>query len=295
MKRILLAPLLVALLFAACSAQQRVPVGSVDTVRSLLWRIDKAGSKTSWLFGTMHMICSEDYLWTEAMEQGLRQSSLVCLEMDMDDPATIMQVAAGMMDTGGRTLRDYFTPQQYERLEQYVRDSLGMNLALFSRMKPFALQALFVTNIDDCSEQLSYESEIMNAAKKQGKEVVGLETAAQQLALVDRISVDSIVAAVMEMVDNPDPGTAEYQAMLAAYRSQDLERLHRIVMETEGIAELSGPFLEERNRAWIGRMAELMQGESVFFAVGAGHLWGAQGLIQLLRERGYTVTPVQTQ
>src|SRR5690606_11980986 len=99
MKRILLAPLIVALLFAACSGQQRAPAGSVDTVRSLLWRIDKAGSKTSWLFGTMHMICSEDYLWTEAMEQGLRQSSLVCLEMDMDDPATIMQVAAGMMDT----------------------------------------------------------------------------------------------------------------------------------------------------------------------------------------------------
>ena len=63
--------------------------------------------------------------------------------MDMDDPSVMMQIAMGMIDNSGRTLKDYFTPEEYALVESFVNDSLGMNIAMFQQMKPAALQSLF--------------------------------------------------------------------------------------------------------------------------------------------------------
>jgi len=284
--------LFVSIFASSCTAGPESPGADKPEGNTLLWKVERKGVKTSWIFGTMHMICKDDYVWTPAMERALKQSESVCLEMDMDDPSVMMEVAAGLMETGGKELKDYFTPEEYSRLERYVTDSLNGNLAIFAKMKPFALQSLFINKLGNCGAFVSYENKIMEEAQKQKKEILGLETAARQLALVNSIPADTLVSSIMEMVDHPQGDRKEYEAMIAAYRSQDLPELHRILMETSSMADLSGPLLEQRNEEWIGKMENMMNAQSVFFAVGAGHLSGEKGVISLLREQGYTVTGV---
>jgi uncharacterized protein YbaP (TraB family) len=270
------------------------PTYAQNSGQGLLWRITGPGlDKPSFLFGTIHLICPSDYFWTSAMQRSLDSTEQVCLEMDMDDPNLQMQIAMGLIDKSGKQLREYFSPEAYSRLERFATDSLGTNLNMLQPMKPAALVSLLTSMTLSCSQPLSYETRIMEAAQKSGKEILGLEAASEQLELLDQMPADSIVKAVMAMTEDMDGQRQELNLLVSAYKSQDLQRLYDLTMElNDGTADMK-KFLDERNHKWISRMERHMKAKPTFFAVGAGHLWGPKGVIALLREAGYTVSPVK--
>lgn len=262
--------------------------------KSLLWRISsKELKKPSYLFGTIHLICPGDYNWTDKMEQSLEQADAVCLEMDMDDPGIYRQIAQGMVDTSGKTLKEYFTEEEYGLLAKYVADSMGMDITVFANMKPAALQTVLVGKTFDCDNPVSYENNIMQEAQHDKKEILGLERVDEQLDLFDNLSPDSVVKDLLEVVRGNDGSKDEYDQLVTAYKNQDLPALHALI-QSSGAKDFDlGGFIDTRNEKWIPRMVEKMDQRAIFFAVGAGHLWGDQGLISLLRKQGYTVEPIK--
>lgn len=292
MKRVfrLLLPLLLFLAGSdAPKAQQKTASN-----KSLLWRISGKHMKTpSYLFGTIHIICPKDYIWTSRMKESLKKSEEVCFEMDMDDPSVLMKVATGLMDNSGKTLEDYFTPEQYKQVEAYVRDSLGMNISLFRNMKPAALESMITGKNVACENPISYEDKIMEQAKADKKEILGLEQPEEQIELFDNLPTDSVVKEVMEIINGKSNDDDEYKKLVNAYKRQDLPELYNLMRSSgESPIDLAG-FLDDRNQRWIERMVEKMDQKSVFFAVGAGHLWGENGVINLLRKEGYKVEPLK--
>ena len=280
--------LLTVLLNLTAGAQQ------TETNKSLLWRISgKELSKPSYLFGTIHMICKDDYLWTEKMKTTLDKSDKVCFEMDLDDNTVMMQVATGLIDHSGKKLRDYFTPDQYTLIAKYVKDSAGMDIAMFESMKPVALQTMIATKSSMCDNQVSYEDQIMQTAIKDKKEILGLEEPKEQLDALESIPTDSVIKELMDVVANNKSDDAEYTQLISAYKNQDIPALYKIITATKELGEDMGVFLDERNKKWIARMENKMKPSSVFFAVGAGHLWGNNGVINLLRTQGYKVEPIK--
>lgn len=282
------------LLCAACD--QTHGQGSNDQdAKSLLWQVSsKQMKKPSYLFGTIHLICPEDYLWTPAMDRTLKKADEVCFEMDMDDPSLLMEVAMGMVDMTGKTIKEYFVNEaDYKKVAAFITDSLGMNLTMFQQLKPAALQALFATKAVSCAAPVAYENNIMELAKKQGKEITGLEKASEQLALFDNMPIDSVIKDLVEIATDYGDEQGEYKEMVASYKKQDLSALNRLIEKAQENGEDMRAFLDERNNKWIERMVERMDQRSIFFAVGAGHLGGKNGVITLLRKAGYTVTPIK--
>lgn len=265
-----------------------------DSTQSLLWKISSPEmSAPSYLFGTIHLICKDDYIWTEKMNKSLTQAKEVCMEMDMDDPSILMEVASGMISAEGKMLSDYFSKEDYALVEQFYKDSLGINISMLATMKPIVLQTLITSNVTTCDSTVSYELKISDEAKRQNKEITGLETASEQIALLNKIPIDSIISDVIKYVKGDLEELEEYHAMIAAYRTQNLPALHELILKAKEEGDDMNAFLDERNIRWIDRMTDKMDQKSVFFAVGAGHLWGDNGLINLLRSHGYTVEPVK--
>ncbi len=260
---------------------------------SLLWRISsKEMKKSSYLFGTMHLICPEDYVWTPAMKRSLNASESVCFEMDMDDPSILMDIASGMISNDGVSLQSYFTDAEYKKIEQFISDSLNLNLGQFRQMKPSALQTILAINMIDCTAPISYESNILQEAQKQKKYIVGLEDAREQLSLLDSIEPSSIVKDILYTIDSGSYEKELYNKMASLYKRQNLPALYAYMLSSKNQSDNLDAFLDERNQRWISRMVEKMDQSSVFFAVGAGHLWGENGLVNLLRKEGYTLTPI---
>ena len=258
--------------------------------KSLLWKISGNGiQKPSYLFGTIHIICKEDYVWTKTMAKSLAQCEEICMEMDMDDPNILTKIAFAMVETNGKKLQEYFSTNDYKLVEKYFKDSLSINIEMFATMKPIVLQTLLTSTSFTCDSSVSYEVKLSEYAKQHEVEVTGLETPEEQIKLLEQIPVDSIISDLVATAKGIKNDDSLYYSMIAAYTHQDLPELYELILKAKEEGDNMNVFLDERNQKWIDRMTEHMEQKSVFFAVGAGHLWGESGLINLLRQNGYTV------
>ena len=262
--------------------------------KSLLWQVSGKGlDKPSFIFGTIHLICSSDYIWTSKMQQAFQKAQEICFEMDMDDPAVMMTIAMGLMDNSGKTLEDYFKPEDYKKLSNYIRDTLGMSISMLESMKPTILPIIFTGKSSHCKTTVSYEEKLMDAARKAKKNIVGMEKPEEQIELFNKLPTDSVIKEVMDMVNGIDQEDTTYNKMINAYKTQDLPALDDLINRSKELDDNMTAFVDERNIKWIPRMVDMMDQKSMFFAVGAGHLWGENGIINLLRKEGYAVKPLR--
>lgn len=280
--------LLFSLFTALMSIAQKVP-----TEKSLLWQISGKGIKTSYLFGTTHQICKDEFLWTPAMDKALLSSEKVCMEMDMDDPSTMMTVAQGMISKDGKKLSDYFTAEEFELLGNYITENTTYNIDMFQMMKPIALLSLLIESSATCDNITSYEAQIVEKAKEQDKEIVGIESPQEQLAALSALNSDSIKFYLMEAVNGNTQSMEEMAKIIELYKQQDIAGLQDFI-ESSSASNMGGmnELLPERNKKWIPRIEHMSNDHAIFYAVGAGHLGGKEGVIYLLRKQGYKVEPV---
>jgi len=259
---------------------------------ALLWRITGKGSNPSYLYGTMHIVCAEDMSIGDSLKSAMDRSGRLYLELDMDDPMMMMKTAQLSMLKEG-SIKELAGQERFERIEKFMKDSIGLPSTLFNRMKPFALMSLMYTKIPACGRTESYEQRLMDMAKKDKKEVVGLETVEEQFALFDRIPDTAEVRMVMDMIDDFDAQRRQFSDMTQLYLKKDLNGLGAMIQSSPDMAGMEDVLLWDRNRKWIPTMEKAMSSGPVLFAVGAGHLPGEEGVIRLLRKAGYRVEPVE--
>jgi uncharacterized protein len=261
---------------------------------SLLWQISGNNlTSPSYLLGTFHLLCKDDIHFSEPLKQALANSREVYLELDLDDPATLMGGLMLMNMKGGKKLKDLYTETEYKRLSTFFKDSLQTPIGIFQQMKPEFLVALLYPKMMPCNTSSSVEESIMQLAKAGGKEIKGLETMAFQASVFDSIPYEKQAEELLRTIDSLEQSKIYFGLMLDAYKEQRLDKIESIISDPAyGETENQDLLLDNRNKNWIGQLKEIMKKGSVFTAVGAGHLVGKNGLIALLKVAGYTVRPL---
>lgn len=277
-----------------CMAQNKKAHPSAHNMPpALLWKISGNGLPApSYILGTIHLICHDDFLWTAQMQKAFNDAEKVVFEMDMDDPDLQREVSSGLMMQDGKSLKDLLSEQEYARLAQFSSDSLGMPLDMVQHMKPFALMNLLSMKALNCTIPESYEGNIAAMAAKAGKEIRGLETAKEQLDVLAGMNIDSAARQLMDIINNYDSLQVQYDQLLHAYKKQDLHGLYQLILASPDFRNDLNALLFDRNKKWIPRIEKMIRPGTSFIAVGAGHLWGKQGVLQLLREKGYRIDPL---
>ncbi len=288
MKRTKIIVLFLTLSFSFPAKAQQKP----DTQKALLWEISgKNLTAPSYLYGTIHMICPADFSMSDTIIKRFEKTKSLFLEIDMDDPSMNMKtLQLSMMKEG--SLKDLYTADEYKELEKFMKDSIGMPLMIFNKMKPFTLLSIMYTKVLPCSGMESYEQHFLDMAKKQKKEINGLEKLEDQFAVFDNIPDSAEAQMILEMVRHFADQKKEFSKMTEAYKAKDLTAMAAMISDSPDMAGYEDILLVNRNRNWIPVIEKAMQKESTFFAVGAGHLPGNDGVIRLLRDAGYTVKPV---
>ncbi len=267
---------------------------------ALMWRISGNGlTVPSYLYGTIHMIATPDFFMTDATKAALESADRVTFEIDMDkmtNPVRQLGMLRKAVMPDGIQLQDLLKPTEYREVEAFFAKK-GMQMKLLDRVKPMFVTML--TTDDGASmkngKMKSYEMEFYEMAKQGDKKVSGLESMKSQMAIFDSIPYAEQAKMLYESIKGGnDGGEKQFARMVTCYKAQDLDCLQaEMQAEGNGMGGYEDVLLNNRNRNWIPIMSKQMKKQSVFFAVGAGHLPGKNGVIALLRAEGYTVTPVR--
>ena len=277
-------PLIISLLVFIANAQ--------EMNNTILWKIEGDSIKTSYVFGTIHMLPKKDFKIKDKVKKAFQESDIVTLELDMDDPSFMKNFIKYSYLSEGETIKSYMDESEYEMMDIFLKKKLKLSMTQFSKAKPFLLMSSILTTF--VGEQLaSYELTLINMGKESGKEIKGLETFASQIAAIDSQSYEEQIDGLIVMLKDYENISNSFKELVDLYKTEDIQALYsksKIYFNND--LELEEKLLNERNRNWIPEITKLSKAHKVFYAVGAAHLSGEQGILKLLIEKGYKVTPI---
>ena len=266
---------------------------------ALLWKISGNDlTKPSFLFGTIHIINKEDFFLPEGTLGAIEDSEKMVFEINMEDMSD-MSAAMSLMQKAfmddNLTLKDLITPDEYKLVGDHFK-KLGFPLMFFERIKPMFLTVFASGDMDPMDMKSgkikSYEMEFMEMAKDSKMPMGGLETIDFQMSVFDSIPYKAQAQMLVESIQSGDTGTDQFKQMVDIYKNQDLNAMQEMfAAEQGGLEGYDDILIVGRNKNWIPQMVNLMAVQPTFFAVGAGHLGGKFGVINLLKEEGYKLTP----
>lgn len=283
MKKKVLATLVAGLMFFPALAQ--------ELEKSLLWKVEGDDIKTSYLFGTVHMLPKEKFELKEKVKSAIAESEVMVMELDFSNPAISAEMMNNVMMKGDETVGDYLSGEQFSTLDSLLLQTAGVSLTAVEKMKPFMISTMLIKRFVG-SEPASFEGTLTQMAMADSMQIIGLETVTEQMAIFDSISYRTQAEGLVDMIEDEAAMQAMYSDLIEAYREEDLVALHNLILEGMNSPKEEEFLLSRRNRMWIDKLDDVMGQQHSFIAVGAGHLPGKSGVINLLKDAGYRVNPV---
>ena len=267
---------------------------------SLLWKVEGNGLEVpSYVYGTIHLINKDDYFLPSGTLGAIENSSKMVFEIDMAEMTDISKQMGLLKDIfmkDNLTLKDLLSEEDYAMVKSHF-GRMGLPMFMMERMKPmfltvFAGEGMDITGLQSGSMK-SYEMEFYDMAVQSNKAVAGLETMEYQMSMFDSIPYKVQANMLIETIKSADAGSDQFQQMIDMYKSQDINAMVSMISSEEtGMEGYESLLVDTRNKNWIPIMQSMMVEGPVFFAVGAGHLAGKNGVIPLLIKEGYKLTPL---
>lgn len=273
--------------------------------QGLLWRIEKDGVAPSFLFGTMHLTDPRVIDLTPQARAAFDDATTVVIEtlavLDQKQASMeLMQRPDLMMFTDNTTLTGLLD-EEGKALVTAALEERGIPLAAVQKMKPWMLMAMVA--LPDCEQarkaagKAFLDIRLASDAKAAGKELAGLESLTDQLGAMAELPMEFHVEGLVETIRLGDRLEDVFETMIVLYEAGNVGMvwpMFRAVMpegtDEEGYAEFEERMVNARNVKMAGNAVPIIDEGGAFIAVGALHLPGEAGLVELLRARGYTVT-----
>ena len=273
----------------------------------LLWKLEKPGQKPSWLYGTMHVTDPRvTELEPSAQTAFDAAHTLVIETTDVLDQqamlASLMKQPELMMFTDNTTLTSLMTPDEVATVNAAL-EARGIPPGSVTKMKPWMLSAMVALPACELSRKAAgapvLDILLAQKAKAAGKDVKGLESAADQLSAMASLPIEFHIKGLVETLKLGDRMDDVIETMVVLYQRGDIGMfwpLFRNALPSGGKDDESGyaafeeAMVTSRNKTMVERAEPLVGAGDAFMAVGALHLPGPDGLVELFRKAGYTVT-----
>ncbi len=265
---------------------------SADTAKTLLYKIEKPGTKSpSFIYGTMHTDNDRAFHLMDSVLIGFKKCGAFAMEFNLDS-VDATKLAGNVQLPYGVTIDSLLTKEEYKMVNKLVHKQLGLDLLLLNRMKPvFIMAAIQNKGMNNSGDYL--DMYFNKLAKKQKKRIIGLEKAEDQMKVFDDLPINDQARMLVESAKHFDEGQKEMEEMVAKYENRDLQGLNDMInKDTTMDATFEANLITKRNYVMAKGIEKTMDTEPVFVAVGAAHLPGEEGIVNILRKKGYNVSPV---
>ena len=282
-----------SLLCAAVAIALTVLHATPASARDFLWKVTgKTG--TVYLVGSVHMLSQDFYPLSKTLDEAFKEADLLVEEADLAEllapQAQLLMLSRGML-ASNQTLDKVISPETFAAVTRRVA-TLGLPIEPLKRFKPWSL-ALMLTQLEwqkaGFDAELGLDRHFYDRARSDGKRVQGLETAEFQIAQLDGLPMDLQERMLAEAVNDLDSELANISALAKAWKTGDAPTVERIVLQDlKKEPAIYERLLVARNRTWLPQLEALFNRSGrAFVVVGAAHLIGPDGLIAMLKAKGY--------
>lgn len=274
----------------------------------LLWKISGNNlTKPSYVFGSHHMAPLSIKDSIAGLDQVLKETEQMFGEIDMEEmmrPEVIAEMQQQMILPGDTTLTMLYAPAQFDSINVVLKPYVGVDLTAFNKIKPAAINAqlaviLASQAVNGYNPQEQLDTWFQTQAKAENKYVGSLETIEKQLyILYGSQSLQRQAEVLLATIKEMDKMVKMTKDMYDYYMKQDLDGLKRIMDEEMNDESSSTPeeediLLHDRNKDWAEKLPAIMKDKSTLIVVGSAHLPGEEGLLNLLKQKGYKIEPVK--
>lgn len=266
-----------------------------DTNKHCLWSIETPNN-TIFLLGSMHISPAEIYPLPQVIERAYDQCAKVVFEADMDavnDPSFQTKIMTMGVYPEGDNLEDNVSAQTFNLLRKRA-DTAGIPMQQLNRLKPW-LCALSLSSIEflklGFDPAFGIDMYFFNKAKRDGKQIQGFETAQFQLSLMTQMNRNQEEMMLRQTLIDLEVIEKDAASLVHYWKNGDAKGLDSLISRSfKGLPELYDRWFLNRNKHWLAEIKKLMgKNENIFIIVGAGHLVGRNGLVELLREENYKI------
>lgn len=262
--------------------------------KSFLWKV-KSEENTVYVLGSLHMMRQEDYPLHKSIEDAFAQSDILAVEANINDIAQLdlQKLIGKAFYPEDETLEEHVSQETYEIIKKEA-ERLGLPLMLVDRQRPWFL-ALSLTSMEilklGLNPNYGIDMHFMSQARGK-KKIVELESLEYQFDLLSSFDDDEQESFLLYTLRDLHVLGQELQSTIDAWKSGDRETLESIMTKSfSGNGDMSTVYeklINERNRNMVGKIEEYLDEDEIYFIiVGAGHLVGEQGIVALLKEKGY--------
>jgi hypothetical protein len=263
--------------------------------KSFLWQL-QSGKGNIYILGSIHFLKRENYPLNPTIEKAFDSTKKLVLEIDLKsaDSGTVQRLTLEKgLHRDGKTLQENISAETYSLAAKRAQE-LGIDIGALSPLKPWVV-ALTMTSLQ--LQRLGFDPNsgvdryLAERATKAGKPMAGLETAAFQIELMDQFSAsdqESMLRHSLKEMDLLDKGLDQ---IVRSWAAGDVPALEDLLLNAmREYPAVHQKIIVDRNRRWLPEIERMIeQGESTLVVVGAAHLVGKEGVIELLKARGYTL------
>ncbi len=263
---------------------------------SILWEISGNNlTTTSYLMGTPKFIGEKEFYLPEEATSRLVQCAVFTVEDQVDHHAQ-HELNKAVHFAKGKTLQSVMSKDDYDRLVAFFQSEFGIDKKTFethyAKFKPLAL-SITMTRLSLKENVKFYDIELLALAKKNNLTTYSLESIEREAAALEKFPIADQVKALLHSVDHFDVQKSEYQKLMADYPKGNLDEIFAYTLHpTENNPVFLEEFYYKRNEEWLPKIEKMMKEKASFLALGISHLEGDRGILNLLRSKGYILTPV---
>ncbi|MCP4438804.1 MAG: TraB/GumN family protein [Aureispira sp.] len=258
---------------------------------TLLWEIKgKNIQSPCYVFGTMHTTDSRAFREIGLLKKAVDRCDAFAAEYDLDqtDPNDLAQA---MLLEDEQTLDQLLSPRHFAQLKKIFKRETGHPLKQFIRSKPIMITNL-LTEVQLGSDQpLPLDSYLHQYAKNLEKKLLGLESFEGQLNILKSMPIEKQLPTLKQAIKNFKSFRKSIKRMVEVYVEADLLKI--LKKAKKSASGMRNTLLYDRNYTMADRIAELGQEQSLFAAIGSGHLGGQKGVLNLLKQKGFEVKPAK--
>ena len=254
----------------------------------MLWKIQAPNNgPVSYLFGTMHVRDLRAFGWLDMAKAHLAECEVFATEFDFaETDQAALSAALELPD--GKDLQQFLSPQAWRNLDRYAKKKFGSSAEAFRHQHPMTVStALSMAFLMEESAH-SLDETLWQHARSLGKTTTGVETFADQLETLQKIPFEQHLKGLTWMLKNYGRHKTRLKKMMSRYANGEIQALYQSAKkDAKGMRKI---LLYRRNYLMAKRFESIAKDQSLFCAVGAGHLAGGKGMLRLLKKAGFIVT-----